>query len=394
VKAADRSLNTSINSAQVSAQPTGQPALVAHYTFDGNTGDSSGNANNPIVLDDSPALVSGKYGSALGLNGKSQWPADPMFSGALDEVLVANYAMSAAQVAWLPFNSAPLPTLVHRYNFNEAGGTVVHESVGGSAWNGSLPNGGAFSGGQLALAAARSQYVNLPPDLLSNYNAVTLEAWATFPDQIPWNTMFFSFGNTSGADGHAYIFCAPEGGRIAITPTNYLGEQNAHSAIDFSFHTNLHLTAIFNPPAGYLAIYTNGALAGLNPAIITPMNAVSNVFSFLGSSLYSGDAYFDCSVNEFRIYNGVMQPADIAAAQLVGPNVLLSTNALLIPWQSGGNLTLNWPLASAGLTLESSPSLGVDAVWTPVTTTPAILGTNNQVTLLPTNAVSFFRLRR
>jgi hypothetical protein len=295
---------------------------------------------------------------------------------------------------WLPFNSAPPPTLVHRYSFNETGGTVVNDSIGGPAWTGTLPNGGAFGGGKLTLSAASSQYVNLPAGILSNYTAVTIEAWATFPDQISFFTMFFSFGNTVSGGGDNYIFCAPQGGRIAITSGNYLDEQNAFSGIDFSFHTNLHVTAVFNPPANYLAIYTNGVLAGVNTAVTTPMNAVNNVFSYIGRSLYSGDTYFDASLDEFRIYNGVMQPADIATAQLVGPNVLLSTNASLNTLTSGGNLTVQWPAASAGLTLESSPTLGAGAVWTPAAMTPAMIGTNNQVTLFPTNAAMFFRLQR
>ena len=517
IKAVDRSLNASANSAQVIARPGGTPAILAHYPFDGSTDDSSGNANHPILLNGSPGLVAGKYGSALGLNGtnqyvmlpagmmagaanftlaawvywnggaawqrifdfgndtthymfltpdsgngtlrfaittngsgyeqmietaplasnqwvhvaitcngtngclytngvlavsgaislnpalfnpalnylgQSQYAGDPQFSGALDEILVANYAMSAAQIAWLPVNNAPLPTLAHRYSFSETGGTNVSDSIGGAAGNGTLPNGGTFGGGQLTLNSAGSQYVQLPAGILSNYLAVTIEAWVTFPNQIAWNTMFFGFGNTVGGSGNNYLFCAPQSGRIAITGTNYLGEQNAYSGMDFSYHTNLHITAIFNPAANYLGLYTNGVLAGVNTSVTTPLNAVSNVFSYIGRSLYTGDAYFNASLDEFRIYNGALQPGDIATAQLVGPNVLLTTNVALNPVRSGRNLTLNWPQAAAGLTLETSPVLGAGAVWTPASLNPSVTGTNYQVTIPPTNAAMFFRLQR
>jgi hypothetical protein len=517
VEAEDGSLNTSAYSTQTSAMPGCNPTIVAHYTFDGNTGDSSDNSNNPIEVDGSPALVAGKYGSALGLNGtsqdemlpagmmagvtnftiaawvywnggnawqrifdfgngitqymfltpdsgnatlrfaittngnpgeqrvetsqlatnqwihiavtcdgttgrlytngvlaasgsvsltpavfnpalnylgESQYPSDPLFSGALDEVLIANYAMSAAQVAWLPVNNAPLPMLVHRYSFNETGGTVVDDSIGGAQWDGSLPNGGTFSGGQLELSAASSQYVRLPEGILSNYGAVTIDAWATFPDQIQWNTMFFCFGDTSGTEGNGYVFCAPEGGRIAITSTNFTGEQDAYSGIDFSYHTNLHVTAIFDPPANYEAIYTNGVQAGVNTAVTTPMNAVSDVFSYIGRSLYSADAYFDFSVDEFRIYDGVMQPADIAASQLAGPGVLLTTNVVLKSSVSDGALTLSWPAAASGFTLVSSPSLGSDASWTPVPYGATVANAIYQVIITPSNGTQFFRLLR
>ena len=147
-------------------------------------------------------------------------------------------------------------------------------------------------------------------------------------------------------------------------------------------------------PANYLAIYTNGVLGGVNTAITTPMTAVSNVFSYIGRSLYSGDTYFDFSVDEFRIYNGVMQAADIAASQLAGPNVLLTTNVLLNGSTSGGQLTLNWPVAGSGFTLASSPALGRGAVWTPASVTPNIVGANYQLTITPTNGTLFFRLQR
>jgi Concanavalin A-like lectin/glucanases superfamily/Ricin-type beta-trefoil lectin domain-like len=76
VKAADRSLNNSGNSAEVSATPTIIPALIARYAFDGNTNDSSGNANHATT--NGPAtFVAGKYGSAMDLSGTNQYAMVP-----------------------------------------------------------------------------------------------------------------------------------------------------------------------------------------------------------------------------------------------------------------------------------------------------------------------------
>jgi len=72
VKAVDKSLNTSANSSQVVAQPTANRTLIAKYSFDGNVGDSSGNANHPIVTNGTPSYVAGKFGSALTFDGSSQ----------------------------------------------------------------------------------------------------------------------------------------------------------------------------------------------------------------------------------------------------------------------------------------------------------------------------------
>lgn len=73
VKAVDRSLNASANSAQVSATPTLAPAQLARYQFEGNTTDGSGNANHHISVNGSPTFPVGKYGTALDLDGASQY---------------------------------------------------------------------------------------------------------------------------------------------------------------------------------------------------------------------------------------------------------------------------------------------------------------------------------
>ena len=93
VKAVDRSLNTSANSARVSATPNCGPALVARYSFEGNLNDSSGNANNATGA--SLAFTNGQYGSALNLNGSSQYAMAP--AGILASV--TNFTI-AAWVYW------------------------------------------------------------------------------------------------------------------------------------------------------------------------------------------------------------------------------------------------------------------------------------------------------
>jgi alpha-L-arabinofuranosidase len=288
---------------------------------------------------------------------------------------------------------SPLTALLHRYSFT----SDASDSVGGPAWNGTLPNGGTFANGQLALSAASSQYVQLPAGILNAYTSVTIEAWATFPDQLPVNCFFFGFGNTDGTgSGENYIFCAPQGGRIAITAVDpgWQGEQNAGGAGDFSYHTNFHFVAVYNPPGGYLALYTNGILASINSAVTVPLSSVNSVLNYIGRSLYTADPYPDLSLDEFRIYNSVLYADEIAASQLLGPNQLLSTGSPTINGSFlGGNLTLSWPLASAGFTLVSRTNL-VSGTWVMVSPTPQIVGNQWQVTLPISGNAQFFRLQR
>jgi alpha-L-arabinofuranosidase len=308
--------------------------------------------------------------------------------------IIATYAslgLSATQTVQVIY----IPTmLVHRYSFSETSGTNVADSVGGPAWNGTLPRGGTFGNGQLILSSNSQQYVQLPANILSNYSAVTIETWVTFPDQIAANCFFFGFGNINGSSGANYIFCAPQGGRIAITSGNNSSEQNAYGNFDFSFHTNFHVMAVFNPPAGYLALYTNGVLAGINSAVTTQFSSVNDVYSYIGRSLYSGDPYPDFTLDEFRIYNGALNVNEIAATQVMGPDQLLvTTGPFVSAAASGGNLTLLWPVASAGYTVMTTTNLAASN-WTPVAVTAQIVGGQWQITIPFSQDARYYRLQQ
>jgi len=307
--------------------------------------------------------------------------------------IVASYAalgLSATQTVQVAF----MPVLAHRYSFSETAGTNAADSIGGAAWTGTLPRGGTFGGGVLSLASSSSQYLQLPAGILSNYSAVTIEAWVTFPDQLPANCFLFGFGTSSGSSGYNYIFCAPQGGRAAITSGGYSLEQNAYTGVDFSYHTNFHLAFVYDPPEQFFKIYTNGVLAAANGSITNGFSTVNNVYSWIGRSLYSADPYPDLTLDELRIYNGALRDSEIAATDALGTDQLLSTATPVLGVSSGtSGLTLSWPLAAAGFTVMTTTNLA-DGVWTAAAVTPQIEGTVWQVVLPAAGSVQFYQLQR
>src|SRR5579862_590082 len=323
---------------------------------------------------------------------------------------------------------APASVLAHEYSFGDAVGSgTVADSVGGVAWAGTLPNGGTLNGtGQLSLAASSSQYVQLPSGILSNYAAVTIDAWATFPDALPGNCFFFGFGNTDGGGaGEQYIYLQPSSGHIGITGVDpgYIGEQQAGTYGNLSFSTNIHVTAVFSPPGGYIAVYTNGILAGKNTNETVSLTSVSGALSYIARSLYNGDSYMDVNLDEFRIFDGALTSQGVAIADAAGPNsvpsgVLNGPGSLLsltlsapstLQWLQTGTLKLlanytgltNWDIIGnsifppAGLSVFSNNTnvLTVSSGGTITAVNPGVAsltaiyqGTTNSITITVTRA--------
>jgi hypothetical protein len=304
----------------------------------------------------------------------------------------------------------PIPVLAHRYSF--ANGTA-NDLVGGSAFNGVLQGAANITGGLLlipntAQTGPAPDFLLLPPGILTNavngigtnynYPAVTVEAWASFaPSQGYWAALF-DFGNQNASDNAAYdIHVGQLGGSdiIGISDTDNANTRNQSlSTGSMRGLSNVHVVAVFNPPGGYEALYTNGVLAGSLPITIS-MAAIWGNTNKIGADLWP-DPGMQGSISEFRIYNGALLPDEIAATQVLGPNALLTpTNRVNVAASvSAGNVVLSWPVAQAGLSVLSSPTLGAGAAWTAFDATPVIVGQNFQVTIAPTGAANFFRLTR
>jgi alpha-L-fucosidase len=310
--------------------------------------------------------------------------------GTLCKAQFDHVSFSASSVV----SSSPLPPLIHRWSFNETSGTIAHDSVGGA--DGTLVGAAAFDGnGQVTLDGTSGTYVSLPGNLLAGLTNVTIEAWLTnavSPDNVP----LFSFDDGlqdgvgggylryvlhDSGNGRNFLELASNGGSPKVTANPGLGGQS------------VHVVCVYNPAGGVALIYTNGVLA-VSQAVSTPLTTVSPNAAALGRSPWGGDPWLNGAIDELRIYAGQLSPSDIAAAQAVGPDVLLTTNVALNVSQGSGALTLSWPMAGSGFVVESSPTLGPDADWTLVNAPLAVQGNDNEVTMAATSKAMFFRLRR
>jgi hypothetical protein len=245
----------------------------------------------------------------------------------------------------------------------------------------------------VVLNGTTGNYVSLPANLLAGLTDVTIEAWvtnATSPD----NVALFSFddGTRTGVGGGYLRFVLHDGANnfLELASSGGSPKLNANPGLGGKY---VHVVCTYSQTTGAAAIYTNGVLEA-SMAVSTPLANVSANSASLGRSPWSGDPWLNGAIDEFRIYDGILQPADIAAAQTIGSDVLLTTNVALEVLQGSDALNLNWPVAVSGFVVESSPGLGEGAVWTVVTNAVLIAESSNQLSLPTTNETMFFRLRR
>jgi hypothetical protein len=291
--------------------------------------------------------------------------------------------------------SPVIDSLVHRYSFNETNGASIADSVGGPVWAGTLLNGGALAGGQLALSGSL-QYASLPTGVVSGLSNITVMAWVNLSSVTYWSRLF-DFGN----DTTSYLYLTPCNGfdstaRFAISASGAGGEQkiNGNRAVDIEAWHQVAVT--LNSGVGVL--YVDGVAVGTNSNLtLIPSSLGSTTHNYLGRSQSGTDPYLNGALDEFRIYNVGLSAAEVAATYALGSAQLLSTNSPVMDLAlTGTNLSLSWPLASAGYVLQSCTNIA-SGDWVDVASpAPQIDGNQWQVTLPSpgAGAALFYRLAK
>ena len=223
--------------------------------------------------------------------------------------------------------------LTHRYSFQDtAGSSTFVDSVGGA--DGTLnnttagnPNSASLDGTELLLDGAGG-YANLPAGIVSNYTQLTVEFWADFSASNPFWTRVFSFGDQSGGNKNSGIdYCHYAGGNyqnLDLKSTNNV-DAYANSTPGLNGTTGSHVTVVVDP-ANRILRYYNGVTTVSTPHnTIPPLSHINDTFNLLGRSLYDVDPTLNGAIHEFRVYQGVLSPADIALNDAAGPSQYLTS---------------------------------------------------------------------
>ena len=219
-------------------------------------------------------------------------------------------------------------TLLHRYSFNDG---TASDSVGGSAYAGSLMAGATVTSYQATFSTS-DQYVNLPSGLFGSYTAVSVEAWVTTGVNSAW-TRVFQFGAnvvSAGTNTNSILVQRDSSNAIVLSWYNSAGTQSGFiSSAPFDSQTSLHVVVTIS--AGDNArLYINRVLQGTTPAVV---NSIPLPSVFYISKSFDGNPGLVGSVNEFRIWGGVLSATDIATRYSQGP----------------GEIHSEWPLFATSL---------------------------------------------
>jgi hypothetical protein len=214
----------------------------------------------------------------------------------------------SGQVAIITLNGTSTPTgLVAAYNFNQGTGTMVPDASG--TGNDGTISGAAWSvlgkyGGALSFDGVSSRIDIADADSLDLTTAFTLEAWVYPTATSGWRTVILK----EQPDNFTYALYARGDADVPSGWANMSGIQHAVEGTSaLPLHTWTHVVTTFD--GSMLQLYVNGVLVrefGLSRAAAT---VSSGDLRIGGNAIW--DEYFKGRIDEVRIYNRALSPAEI-----------------------------------------------------------------------------------
>ena len=169
---------------------------------------------------------------------------------------------------------------------------------------------GISGGGGLVLDGTSESYVTIPSEALTGLEDYTISAWIK-PDVKNNTQRVFDFGTGTGR----YMFLTPYYGanhlRGAITAGSFDYEKGVSVDVDIETGRWTHL--VMMQEGDVMRIYIDGILAGETKNVkLDPYEIKHTIpYCYIGKSMWSGDRYFDGTIDEFMIYDRAISEEEV-----------------------------------------------------------------------------------
>ncbi|ANJ25960.1 hypothetical protein ATC03_03620 [Agromyces aureus] len=286
--------------------------------------------------------------------------------------------------AW---SAEPASTLAS-YDFSEASGTVAHDLSGGGR-DATVVGGEAWRGGFMRFTG--SNHVKLPDGLLAGRSAATIVI-ETSPTALSGAKFLWNVGG-SGEGATGQFFIQPVAPRLAITKTNWSGEQTVTSATKIAENRWQSVAATIAKNAdgttSTLRLFIDGVqVAEKTNSTVNLSDLATHTMNFIGKSAYAADSLYQGDVSAFRVYSEALSATDLATiaatdATAAAAETAAALDLAAVNTQDLSKVETGLVLPTAGsVTWTSSPAGIVAADGT--VTQPA---SDTEVTLTATSTV-------
>jgi len=290
---------------------------VVEYYFDetsGNPGGSDSGWQNEATYNDTglehgyeysyTVKMRDKYGNETDVSaeGKAITPEPGDFNN--DGVVDAN-DLEIFMLDWLVEYVPVNPGLVGLWAFDEQSGTTAHDSAGGN--DGTIYGGATLNGSGILTFDGIDDYVDVNPTICDT-RTVTIALWINYHGDTPYwaNSLFHCDGWESG-DVHFMIL--DEGGiRFALNGNAANDQDSVFAFLPEEYNKWHHVAVVYDADAMTVDFYIDGVLdiqrtyGATRSAVIGPLT----IGSWNGT-----DRFLDGSLDDLRIYNYCLEPAEI-----------------------------------------------------------------------------------
>jgi hypothetical protein len=208
------------------------------------------------------------------------------------------------------------------YAFDDgAGSSVAVDSSGhhrdGTLFGTSLPAFGTpgHRSGGLRFDGTQQQYVQLPPDLFSTFDSISVACWINLAQAQIWDRLFdFNAGNM------VWMYFSPTGwnantmmaGTHFAISSGALLDPEMMLTETVSLRTWHHVAIVLDPPE--FIYYLDGVeKSRMSNMTLAPRDLGVTTQNWLGRSSFAADPYLSATLDEFRVYSGPLSPSEVAA---------------------------------------------------------------------------------